>query len=43
MDGRVMYLNSSMTFSKIHAAGWKAKHESDESVALTVENVLKMN
>ena len=29
--------------SKIHAAGWKAKHESDESVALTVENVLKMN
>lgn len=29
--------------SKIHASGWKAKHESDESVALTVENVLKMN
>ena len=29
--------------SKIHEAGWKAKHESDESVALTVENVLKMN
>ena len=29
--------------SKIHAAGWKAKHESDDSVALTVENVLKNN
>ena len=29
--------------SNIHEAGWKAKHESDESVALTVENVLKMN
>lgn len=29
--------------SRIHAAGWKANHESDESVALTVENVLKMN
>ncbi len=26
--------------SKIHAAGWKAKYESDDAVALTVEKVL---
>ena len=28
---------------QVEKAGWKAKHESDESVALTVENVLKIN